>query len=282
MLAPMLRRLRRSTLFVAVVLGLACGAAQAADPAFQRAEQLYAARDLDAARVAFTQLAATGAPRCDYYLGKIAIRQKDYSLAVERLSCAVEQAPRDSDTWHWLGNAHAWVAATADSLPQQAKHARLGLTAYLKAITLDPESVPARLSLINLQRHLPAWYGGGLRRARAQAEEVARRDPVRGEYARALLLAHEKKYAEALRVLAPLRAAQPDYYSAHLLLGYIATRSGLERDAARDALARCLALTPGEFEEPHDTARELLALLDRPPAEAAQLLAKKDEQVTAR
>lgn len=282
MLAPMtIRRLPRSVvLAVALVAGPV--AATADDSAFAQAERLYATRDLAAARTAFERLAAQGAPRGDYYLGKIAIRQQQYALAVERLTRAAELAPGDDDTWHWLGNAHAWIAASTDSLPQQAKHARLSLNAYLKAIELNPESVPARLSLINLQRHLPAWYGGGLRRARAQAEEVACRDPVRGDYARALLLAHEKKYAEALRVLAPLRAAHPDYYSAHLLLGYIATRSGLERDAARAALAQCLALTPGEFEEPHDAARELLALLDQPAEEAARNLAKKDEQVTAR
>lgn len=281
MLAPMPpRRLRRT-----VVLALALGTgllAGATNLDFAQAERLYATRDLAAARTAFEDLAARGEPRSDYFLGKIAIRQQQYLHAVECLTRAAERAPGDDDTWHWLGNAHAWVAATADSLPGRAKHARLSLNAYLKAIELNADSVPARLSLLNLQRHLPAWYGGGLRRARIQAEEVARRDPLRGEYAHALLLAHEQKYADALRLLAPLRAAHPEFYSAHLLLGYIATRSGLEREAARAALAECLALTPGEFDEPHDTARELLTLLDRPPPAADRALAKKDEYVTDR
>ena len=252
-------------------------AAHATAPSFDAAVQLYDRRELAAARVAFTQLAAVGAPRSDYFLGKIALREHHYDRAVELLARATAAAPTDDDAWHWLGNAHAWVAATTTSFPRRAQHARQSLTAYERAVALNPDSVPARLSLINLQRHLPAFFGGGLRRARAQADEVARRDPLRGAYARALLLAHEKDYAAALAVLGPLRREHPEFYPAHLLVGYIATRSGLAREEARTALHRCLALTPGEFDEPHDVARDLLAQLDAPPGAE-----KRDERVTAR
>lgn len=264
----------RLAVFLAALIG--AGRATAA-PDFATAVQLYEARELVAARGAFTHLAAAGAPRCDYFLGKIAIRQHDYDAAVACLERATAAAPTDDDAWHWLGNAHAWVAATTDSLPRRAQHARQSLNAYLRAVELNPDSVPARLSLINLQRHLPAFFGGGLRRARVQADEVARRDPLRGAYARALLLAHEKDYAAALSLLAPIRHEHPDFYAAQLLTGYIATRSGLARDDARVALHHCLALSPGEFDEPHEVVRDLLAQLDAAPAGA-----KKDERVTAR
>lgn len=280
MLAPVLLRCIR--LVTLIVASVSFGAARAA-PDLATAVRLYDQRELAAAAAAFTHLAATGAPRCNYFLGKIAIRQHRYADAVGLLERAAVAAAADDDVWHWLGNAHAWVAATSDSLPTRLQHARRSLAAYLRAVDLNPESIPARLSLINLQRHLPALFGGGLHRARAQAEEIARRDARQGAYARALLLAHEQNYREALALLAPLQQAFPDYYSAHLLVGYIATRSGLAREEARAALNRCLALVPGEFEEPHETARELLALLDGAAAPQRPAAAgKNDEQVTAR
>ena len=232
------------------------------------AEALYRQRDFAGARAAFERLAVAEPTqvRHRYFLGKIAIRERRFPAAVALLQTAAEACPGHADYQHWLGNAHAWSAAEADGLADRASHARRSLAAYRRAVQLAPDNVPARLSLINLLRHVPALLGGGVARARAEAAEVERRDPPRGAYARALLLAHEGRHDDALATLRVLLAEQPDYYAANLLVGHIASRSGRGTAEARAALERCLRLTPTEFDEPHEVAHKLLASLVRPTA----------------
>jgi len=232
------------------------------------AETLYLQRDFAAARTVFERLADAepNQVRHRYFLGKIAIRERRFPAAVALLKTAADACPGNADYQHWLGNAHAWSAAEGKNLADRASHARRSLAAYRRAVQLAPDNVPARLSLINLLRHVPALLGGGIARARAEAAEVEQRDPHRGAYARALLLAHEGRYDDALATLRVLLAERPDYYAANLLVGHIAARSGRGTAEARAALERCLRLTPTEFDEPPEVAHELLASLARPTA----------------
>lgn len=204
-----------------------------------------------------------------YRSGKRAVLRGDHVAATRLLEQAVAVAPREPDYQHWLGNSYAWVAATA-SLGDKPAMGRKCLAAYLRAIALDPDNLPARFSLMNFYRRVPRVLGGGLARAGEQAEEIRRRDPLQGAYARAVLQGDEKKYAEAFTTLAGVLRQNPAYYAANLTLGRLALESGQRLDEGATALRRCLALAPSENDESHEAVTRCLSQLTAPqPAAVA-------------
>lgn len=242
--------------------------AQAEDAALSGARALYDAGRYAEATEAFARLPPDSAMVL-YYRGKLAVQRRDYARAVEYLERAVELAPRDAAVTLWLGNAHAWSASVDEKFSGRIRHGRRALAMYRRAVELDPESVPARFALMNFYRHVPALLGGGTDRAYEQAREIARRDPVAGAYARALLSLHEKKYDIAYDTLAILRERNPPHYGANFLLGRLAVASRTHLAEGRAALQTCLRLTPGENDDPHDVVTEMLKELEVAVAQAA-------------
>ena len=198
--------------------------------------------------------------------GKSAVLRGDYVAATAWLERAIALAPRESDYHHWLGNNFAWLAATAPLVDKPAL-GRKCLAEYERALALDPANLPARFSLMNFYRRVPRWLGGGPERAGEQAEEIHRRDPLQGAYARAVLLGDEKKYAEALATLAEVVRQHPAYYAANLAFGRMALESGQQREAGVAALRRCLELAPSENDEGHAVVARCLAGLSTSAAE---------------
>lgn len=195
-----------------------------------------------------------------YRQGKLAVRGGEYAKATELLERAVALAPRESDYVHWLGNGYAWAAATAP-LSDKPALGRKCLAAYQQAIALDPHNLPARFSLMNFYRRVPRLFGGGLARAGAEADEIARRDPLQGAYARAVLLGDEKEYDEACAMLGDVLRQVPSHYAANFLLGRLALESGERKPEGEAALRRCLELTPSENDESHEAVTRCLEQL---------------------
>ncbi|AOS44184.1 Tetratricopeptide repeat protein [Lacunisphaera limnophila] len=196
--------------------------------------------------------------RC--YLGKLAIRRGDYPAATELLEQAVALAPRESEYHHWLGNSLAWAAAGAP-FREKAALGRRCLAAYRHALELDPDNLRARFSLMNFYRHVPRLLGGGLGRAREEAAEIHRRDPVEGAYARAVLQAQEEDFAAAFSSLREVLARQPGHYAANHLLGQVALASGERLAEGAYALRRCLELEPTETDAGHEAVVRCLGEL---------------------
>ena len=198
-----------------------------------------------------------------YRLGKRAVQCGDYAGAMTQLERAVALAPRESDYHHWLGNSYAW-AATAAPLCDKSALGRKCLAAYRRALELAPDNLAARFSLMNFYRHVPRLLGGGPARAAAEAEEIRRRDPVQGAFARAVLLGDEKKYLAAFAALAEVLRQKPDHYAANCLLGRLALASGERVSEGADALRRCLQLAPAETDESHEAVARWLGQLPAP------------------
>lgn len=199
-----------------------------------------------------------------YEMGRAALRQREYAVAVARLEQAVADRPEVADHHVWLGHACAWMAATVPTMAK-ARWGRRSLASYRRALELDPDNVEAHFGLMNFYRHVPEFLGGGLTKAWAQAAEVDRRDPARGAQARALLLEQEGRANEALQVLLDATAAHPDSFGLNLLLGRLAVRSGRNLPEAKSALSRCLALDPAGSPEGREDARALLVALTKQP-----------------
>ena len=69
------------------------------------------------------------------------------------------------------------------------------------ALELDPENLDVRLDLVRFHTIAPRMIGGGSKAARAQAAEIARRDPSLGSFARGYIAYRAKEYGLARREL---------------------------------------------------------------------------------
>jgi predicted TPR repeat methyltransferase len=78
-----------------------------------------------------------------------------------------------------------------------------------------------------------------------------------------VLLGDEKKYSDALALLAGALQRQPDCYAANCWFGRLALDSG-ERSEGAAALRRCLQLTPTDNDESNEVLARWLGQLAEP------------------
>jgi tetratricopeptide (TPR) repeat protein len=218
---------------------------------FDEAQALYRAKRYAEAREAFEQVAAAepGNAEAAYHLGELALMRNDEPAAIAWLEKAVVLMPRSAAYEQTLGDAYGLAAQKAGlfSKPGLARKCRL---AYEKAVALEPDNIDARYALFTFYRQAPAIAGGGLDKARAQAEEIRKRDVVRGTVALAEVSIAEKKYDDAYEALVDLRRNHPDCWDAAYLLGRTAAMSGRHLDDGAAALREYLAHTPDEDAAP--------------------------------
>jgi tetratricopeptide (TPR) repeat protein len=168
-------------------------------------------------------------------------------------------------------------------------------TAFEKAVELDPNNLEARSALVEYYLRAPGFLGGGEEKARAQAEEIARRDPVLGHRSRALIhreggrddeaekeyqaalaldpnradpyywlgfLHQEKKrYDRALDVFETMLARDVDTAGALYQIGKTGALSGLKLDRAEECLRKYLETEPKAGAPPHAWAHYRLGMV---------------------
>jgi tetratricopeptide (TPR) repeat protein len=172
---------------------------------------------------------------------------------------------------------HLWLA---NALGEQAPHtnkfklpflARRVKSEFDKAVALDSSSVDARHGLIMYYSHAPGMFGGDMNKAKAQAREIEKLDPMRGHVEMAVLLEskdkdtasaeaefkaaveaspdsafgysnlaqfyrRQKRYDDAIAVYENLLRVKPDNLNAHLNIAYNLALSGTDPErAAREA-----------------------------------------------
>jgi tetratricopeptide (TPR) repeat protein len=110
----------------------------------------------------------------------------------------------------WLGNALGDQAQHANKLKMPFL-ARRVKAEFERAVELDPSSVDGRHGLIQFYSHAPGVMGGSLEKAKEQAREIEKVNPMRGHWELASLLENENKdTAGAEREYAASLAAAPD------------------------------------------------------------------------
>jgi tetratricopeptide (TPR) repeat protein len=68
---------------------------------------------------------------------------------------------------------------------------------FERAVQLDPANVPARVDLAEYYTEAPAFMGGGLDKARAQAGQVQQANPAMAHLILARVASKEKRYSDA-------------------------------------------------------------------------------------
>jgi tetratricopeptide (TPR) repeat protein len=181
---------------VALFTILGISAAGAASVALDGAVALYRsgnyARAAEALRGA--RQAAPGDFQAGLWLGKALLKVRNWDGAVAEFERVVALEPANSLGHLWLGRALGEKASRA------SKFSAFGLARRVRdqfeaAVRLDPRDLDARFDLLEYYLEAPGLVGGGKDKARAQAAEIAARDPVRGFSARARIHRAEKNWA---------------------------------------------------------------------------------------
>lgn len=239
----------RSALSAALLLLGVVSPASAAAPAGPLAPgiQAFEERRYEDARKFFAPFAAShpnDAEAADY-LGRTLLNLRKADDAIDWLEKATKLAPRRADYLVHLAQAYGRAAQEASMLrkPGLANDAK---DACLKAIAIDPDNLDAREFLVTFYLVAPGIMGGDDDKAREQANEIAKRDPVRGALARANVAADAKDNPAAERILKEAVAKHPNEPRLQIALGLL-YQSQQRWDAAFELYEAMLAADPNAW-----------------------------------
>lgn len=177
------------------------------------------------------------------WLGRTLLALGEPESAVPVLENAVALAPKSGSAMRLLGDAYGATAQEAGILAK-AGWAKRSRVAFEKAVELDPADLEAHWGLMEFYRLAPGFLGGGMDKARAEAEVIKTLDAARGRAALVAICLDEKKYPEAFALYDGSGPDQSGDYQTLYQLGKYADTSGRLLDRGLAALRRCLAISP--------------------------------------
>ncbi len=240
-----------------------------------------------------------------YWLGRIAYVERKLDNAASWFEKSADIEPKNAWTHHWMGVAYGRQAVGANKF-RQAILARRTKAAFERAIALDPDLLESRQYLLQYYLIAPGIVGGSMEKARAQAAEITKRDPVRGHLARgaiydreenaegaereylaaikaapdsleayyglALMYQRTKQYARAFDTYERVLVRRPTETRARYLIGRTAAISGERLDRAEQTLREYLRPRPDASQQGNASAHYLLGVIyeKRGDAEAAK------------
>ncbi len=113
-------------------------------------------------------------------------QQGKIDAAIVEFNAAVAAQPDSSIAHLWLGRALGRKTEKAGPL-QAVLMVGDVRREFERAVALDPNNVEARLDLLQFYLGAPRCFGGGIEKAEAQADAIAKLDPAMGQRARALI-----------------------------------------------------------------------------------------------
>lgn len=230
----------------------------------------------------------------DYELiGRNYFMQNDFKKATEFFEKAIALEPNNSQYYHWLGRTYGRRAETSSvfTAPQYASKARQN---FERAVQLNPKNAEALNDLFEYYLQAPGFLGGGMDKAAALVERIAKLDPAEEYYAKARIAEERKEFQAAEVQLRRAAELAPMQVGRLIDLGkFLAKRGKIQESEAAFARAEKIdANSPKLLIERAETyintgqnlpaARRLLEMYlkanlspeDRPKEEARQLLAR--------
>lgn len=142
----------------------------------------------------------------------------DLDVKIAQLEKSVAAAPNDAVAHYRLGIAYGQKAQNLGmfggmGLIGKAKEE------FLRAVALDPNSIDARLRLVEFYVLVPGFAGGDEAKAVEQATEIRKRDPLDGHRAFARIYTLNKEYDIAIKEMVEAVREQPKSAKAHYYLG---------------------------------------------------------------
>jgi tetratricopeptide (TPR) repeat protein len=139
--------------------------------------------------------------------GRAAFSARKMDDAVKSFERAVALDPRSSEYHMWLGHGYSRQLAGANFMRQGFIARRAG-AAYNKAVELDPKSIPAAEARLEFFMGAPSIVGGGMDKARAEADRIQGLSAYRGAFAKGKV---EEKAEDHARAEATYRAQMRAY-----------------------------------------------------------------------
>ena len=193
----------------------ACLLVLASAAAAQTPEELFKQGKYDEARKVFAERVAKDKSdhRALFYMGRIAEETNKPGEAVDWYEKALKLNDTSATYHFWLGSATGDLAQNANKLKQPFL-ARKVKSEFEKASQLDPRMLEPRQGLVDFYTMAPGFMGGSIEKAHAQATEIKKLHPYRGQYAEARI-AQKQKNVEAEgkafeAALAAAKVAAPD------------------------------------------------------------------------
>jgi tetratricopeptide (TPR) repeat protein len=210
-------------------------------------------------------------------MGMIYVSSEKSSEAIQWFEKAVKANDKSSAHHLWLGNALANQASHTSKLklPFLARRVK---GEFDRAVQLDPSSVEARNGLVQFYAQAPGVIGGSMEKAKEQAREILKLNPMRGHLVTAMLLEREKditgaeheysaaigvasdsnitysslgtfyrrqkRYSDAVAVFERLLKAKPDATNAHLFIAWNLRLSGEDLERAEREVKLWLSQPP--------------------------------------
>jgi tetratricopeptide (TPR) repeat protein len=175
-------------------------------------------------------------------IGRNYYMQGDFRNATESLEKAVAAEPGNSGYYLWLGRAYGRRAETSSlfTAPGFASKAR---QYFEKAAQLNPRNLDAQSDLFEYYLEAPGFLGGGLDKAAATAEQIARINPAEGHWALAKLAEKRKEFSSAEDQLRRAIELAPHQVGRLIDLARLLAKQG-RMEEADQSLARADAIAP--------------------------------------
>lgn len=219
-------------------------AAAPADGDFEAALALFKAKRYPEARAAFEKLVAAdpNSAAAVHYLGRTIIARND-PAALENglvwLAKAVELEPNNAVYLGIYGGASLQLAGRTNSLSA----ANRGREAMEKALAINPDYLEAREGLFQFYDRAP-WPIGSSAKAKAQLEEIRKRNPDLATILGVVSKVRAREYAAAFKMCEEVLANKPDNYTALYHYGRTASVSGQNLELGLTRLRHCLDFEP--------------------------------------
>ena len=189
--------------------------------------------------------------------GRVAMQRSDYEAAVEHLERAVAQTPNNAEAHYLLGEAYGSLAQRANIF-KQASLASKTHREFARAVELDPNHLDARMGLVQFFVMAPGFMGGDHHKAIEQANEIKKRDAMRGHRAFAYIYGQDKKPELARKEYVDAVQEQPNSPGAHYWLGISFLTADKNYKAATEEFEKAVrvdpAFMPGWFQLGHMAA----------------------------
>ena len=227
---------------VLLLSATALSAQPSATPLQQAATLIEEARYDDASRL-LAPLANSADPQVSYLRGRIALAQNHAEAAAALLEKAVAGNEHVAAYHFYLGSAYGQQAMEANVF-HQAMLAKKTQAEYERAVALDPNSIDARLGLIDFYSIAPGFMGGSMEKALQQAAEVKKRDAWQGHRAAARVYLRDKKPDLARKEMQDSVREQPNSAKAHASFASFLAQNDKNFAAAWSELDTALKLDP--------------------------------------